>query len=190
MATDRPYFRPCRTRFASMLALLLAAIVACLVPVTALAAEGDVEMHRLYNPFTGEHFYTASVSERDGLQDAGWRYEGVGWVAPASGDPVYRLYNPYVPGGDHHYTLSEQERDSLVAVGWRYEGVGWRSYATNGVPLYRKYNPYAQTGTHNSRRASRRTTASSRRGGVRKGWLGTVRPRRLPSASTAGASSR
>ncbi|WP_353652963.1 hypothetical protein [Olsenella sp. SW781] len=52
---------------------------------------------------------------------------GVGWVAPTSGEPVYRLYNPFVPGGDHHYITSKLECDSLVAAGWSYEGVGWRS---------------------------------------------------------------
>lgn len=107
-------------------------------------------MHRLYNSYTGEHFYTASASERDGLVAAGWTYEGVGWAAPdASGTPVYRLYNPYAPGGDHHYTMSASERDSLVEAGWRYEGVGWFSDDSRGVALYRQCNPYAATGSHN-----------------------------------------
>ena len=107
-------------------------------------------MHRLYNSYTGEHFYTASAEERADLIAVGWTDEGLGWVAPATGDPVHRLYNPYVAGGDHHYTLSAEERDSLVAAGWRYEGVGWMSApADTGVPLYRQYNPYATTGTHN-----------------------------------------
>ena len=107
-------------------------------------------MQRLYNSYTGEHFYTADVTETYGLIAVGWRYEGLGWYAPTSGDPVYRLYNPYVTGGDHHYTLSEAERDGLVAAGWRYEGVGWMSApASTGVPLYRQYNPFAKTGTHN-----------------------------------------
>ena len=108
-------------------------------------------MYRLYNRYTGEHFYTASAYERDSLSSVGWDYEGVGWTAPASGDPVYRLYNPYAPGGDHHYTTSAHERDALVAEGWSYEGVGWSSAAggADRVPLYRQYNPYASTGTHN-----------------------------------------
>ena len=58
-------------------------------------------MHRLYNPYTGEHFYTADTTERDHLTGLGWRYEGVGWKAPAkSSTPVYRLYNGHVRGGD------------------------------------------------------------------------------------------
>ena len=109
-----------------------------------------VSMYRLYNKYTGEHFYTGSESERDGLVAAGWTYEGVGWTAPeTSGAPVYRLYNPYAPGGDHHYTMSASERDSLVEAGWRYEGVGWFSDDSRGVALYRQYNPYAATGSHN-----------------------------------------
>ena len=109
-----------------------------------------VTMHRLYNRYTGEHFYTASATERDSLVKVGWTSEGVGWVAPTkSKTPVYRLYNPYVRGGDHHYTASASERDALVKAGWRYEGIGWYSDDAKGAPLYRQYNPYAATGTHN-----------------------------------------
>ena len=119
-------------------------------PAAALASEGAQAMWRLYNPYTGEHFYTASGSERDGLVAAGWESEGEGWKAPeTSKTPVYRLYNPYAPGGDHHYTMSAAERDSLVEAGWRYEGVGWYSDDGMSVPLYRQYNPYAATGSHN-----------------------------------------
>ena len=52
-------------------------------------------MYRLYNPYSGEHFYTASADEMGHLASIGWSYEGVGWVAPKqSNTPVYRLYNP------------------------------------------------------------------------------------------------
>ncbi len=107
-------------------------------------------MYRLYNPNSGEHFYTASLEERSVLIAAGWNDEGVGWVAPTEGDPVYRLYNPNA--GDHHYTMSAEERDALVEAGWTDEGVGWHSAPAGSevsVPLYRQYNPYATTGTHN-----------------------------------------
>jgi hypothetical protein len=80
-------------------------------------------MQRLYNPNSGEHFYTASEFERDALVATGWSYEGVGWTAPSEGEPVFRLYNAFA--GDHHYTTSAGERDALVAVGWNYEGEGW-----------------------------------------------------------------
>lgn len=105
-------------------------------------------MHRLYNPNSGEHFYTASEYERDVLSQAGWAYEGIGWMAPiASSTPVFRLYNPYA--GDHHYTTSEIERDFLIAERWIDEGIGWYSDDSASVPLYRQYNPNAKTGTHN-----------------------------------------
>lgn len=107
----------------------------------------EFEMFRLYNPHSGEHFYTASVAERDAIVAAGWKNEGIGWIAPVSGDPVYRLYN--ANAGDHHYTKDASERDSLVAMGWKDEGIGWYSDASQTVPLYREYNPNAQTGTHN-----------------------------------------
>ena len=124
------------------------ALAACMtVPVCAHAA-GTSDMHRLYNPNSGEHFYTASQVERDHLVDVGWRYEGVGWTAPSTSEtPVYRLYNPYA--GDHHYTAGKGERDSLVSIGWRYEGVGWYSDDAHGVALYRQYNPNAASGSHN-----------------------------------------
>ncbi|WP_322354184.1 BspA family leucine-rich repeat surface protein [Paratractidigestivibacter sp.] len=113
-------------------------------------AASKVTMYRLYNKYTGEHFYTADAEEKDHLVKVGWNDEGVGWTAPSSSaTPVYRLYNKYVPGGDHHYTTSKSERDTCVAKGWTYEGIGWYSDDAKGTPLYRQYNPYAKTGTHN-----------------------------------------
>ena len=109
-----------------------------------------VDMYRLYNQYTGEHFYTSSAGERDDLVAVGWTDEGVGWIAPESKTvPVYRLYNPYVDGGDHHYTRSASEALELVAADWSYEGIGWYSDEYESVPIYREYNPNAVTGTHN-----------------------------------------
>lgn len=120
-------------------------------PRGAFAADsgGTVDMYRLYNPNSGEHFYTGNAVERDSLGGAGWRYEGVGWVAPAgSSTPVYRLYNPN--SGDHHYTINSAERAGLLASGWRDEGIGWYSSDDNrGYPVYRQYNPNARAGAHN-----------------------------------------
>ncbi len=104
-----------------------------------------INMYRLYNPNSGEHFYTASEVERDHLVSVGWTYERVGWVAPSGGEPVYRLYNPNA--GEHHYTVSVEERDQLISVGWNDEGIGWRTAGT--VPLYRQYNPNAYANNHN-----------------------------------------
>ena len=107
-----------------------------------------INMYRLYNPNSGEHFYTGSTAERVNLVDLGWKYEGIGWIAPAmSSSPVYRLYNPNA--GDHHYTLSSYERYELVRLGWNDEGIGWYSDDSQRVPLLRQYNPNAKAGAHN-----------------------------------------
>ena len=134
------------------------------IPGTANAVAVQEEMYRLYNPNSGEHFYTADSYERDQLVSVGWRYEGVGWSAPsASNTPVYRLYNPNA--GDHHYTTSSYERDQLVSVGWRYEGIGWYSDDAKAVAVYRQYNPNAIAGAHNF------TTSSTERDQlVSVGW--------------------
>ena len=120
-------------------------------PATPAEPVSVVTMWRLYNPNSGEHFYTGNTAERDNLIRLGRHDEHVGWVAPAkSSDPVYRLYNPNA--GDHHYTMNAAERDMLVRAGWKYEGIGWYS-ATASVkgrkPLYRQYNPNARAGAHN-----------------------------------------
>lgn len=108
----------------------------------------QLSMYRLYNMTTGEHFYTASLTEKNDLVSIGWSYEGIGWTAPATGDPVYRLFNPN--SDDHHYTLSGSEVDLLASLGWNYEGISWYSSTdtTNQVPLYRLFNPNAKTATH------------------------------------------
>lgn len=108
----------------------------------------DVAMHRLYNPNSGEHFYTSSDSERDGLMELGWQSEGDGWIAPSKSEtPVYRLYN--ANGGEHHYTMNAEEKDGLVELGWSYEGIGWYSDDAEGQVLYRDYNPNAFANNHN-----------------------------------------
>ena len=117
-------------------------------------------LNRLYNPNSGEHFYTSDIEEKDALVELGWHDEGIGWTAPTkSNSPVYRLYNPNA--GDHHYTKRSTERDFLVSVGWKYEGVGWYSYDANvtipqvgktieSVDVVREYNPNAKAaGAHN-----------------------------------------
>ncbi|MGI6118017.1 MAG: CAP domain-containing protein [Bilifractor sp.] len=105
-------------------------------------------MYRMYNKNSGEHFYTANQTERNNLRQAGWRYEGIGWYAPAASNiPVYRLYN--ANAGDHHYTTNEREVSNLINAGWKYEGIGWYSDENKGVPLYRQYNPNAVSGSHN-----------------------------------------
>lgn len=114
----------------------------CVVTVTDQGGS-DVDavatMYRLYNPNSGEHFYTSNAGERDYLDAVGWNYESEAWKAPKKGDSVYRLYNPN--NGGHHYTMNVGERDYLDAIGWNFEGIAWYSAPSNGTAIYRLYNP-------------------------------------------------
>jgi hypothetical protein len=138
--------------------------------LTVRAASGAevVVMYRLYNPNSGEHFYTAVASERDATVAAGWNYEGIGWYAPVSGKPVYRLYS----GTDHHYTMDETEMRVLLDAGWKYEGVGWYSDEAEGVALYRQFNPYVDpTAARNNSGSHNYTTDKGENDAlVRLGW--------------------
>jgi hypothetical protein len=123
-------------------------LVTAAAPQIIHAGQETKDMYRLYNPNSGEHFYTANASEQSNLVSLGWSYEGIGWTAPASSNtPVFRMYNDV--GGEHHYTTSADERDYLVTVGWIYEGIGWYSDDNKSIPLYRQYNPNAYSCNHN-----------------------------------------
>lgn len=105
-------------------------------------------MNRLYNPNSGEHFYTADLNEKKTLIALGWKDEGCGWIAPGNGagQPVFRLYNPNA--GDHHYTTNANEAQTLISYGWKDEKVGW--YSDGDVTVWRQYNPFATgAGAHN-----------------------------------------
>ena len=141
-------------------------------------------MYRLYNPNSGEHFYTASAYEAKEVIKAKWHYEGVGWYAPVSGVPVYRLYNPNA--GDHHYTLNGHEKNDLISRGWRYEGIGWYSDQNQTLELYRAYNPNAQSGSHNYTLNGNEQNVLLRAGWRNEGiaWYGSgVRPESSEDAS-------
>ncbi|MBV7389202.1 hypothetical protein KUA55_00805 [Enterococcus sp. ALS3] len=116
------------------------------------ASAASNELYRVYNPNSGEHFYTESASERDGLIASGWTDEGIGWNTPTSGDTVYRVYNSNA--GDHHYTKSVDEYNWLAAQGWAKEGTSFYSSTTEDVAIYRAYNPNAVVGSHNFTQSS------------------------------------
>ncbi len=112
------------------------------------ASVSSRKMHRLYNPNSYEHFYTADDAEFAHLVSLGWQDEQYGWTAPATGDPVYRLYNPN-NGGDHHYTMDADERDMLIEAGWQDEKIGWYSDPNKAVTVYREYNVNEPIRNHN-----------------------------------------
>jgi len=110
-------------------------------------ASSNVNVYRVYNPNTGEHFYTTSAEEADTLDKIGWDLEAIGWVAPSTGKEVYRLYNENA--GEHHYTTSEKEKNALVAAGWKDEGVAFYSASKEYTRIYREYNKNAVAFNHN-----------------------------------------
>lgn len=135
--------------------------------------DGAITMYRLYNPNSGEHFYTADANERKALISYGWKSEGVGWYAPEDGgEPVYRLYNEN--DGDHHYTADANERNVLVNSGWKDEGIGWYSDPAQRAVLYRQYNPNARAGSHNYTTDAREAAVLVQNGWIDEGqaWYG------------------
>lgn len=128
----------------TLLAAAAMAIPMLLLPSTALAGQdgSSVNVYRLYNPYTGAHFHTASQSEYDGLVAAGWKGEGVAWKAPKSSRTgVFRLYNP--SSGDHYLTSSQTEAKSFGDSGWKTEGIAFWSDDAQEKAVYRLYNRYS-----------------------------------------------
>ena len=115
---------------------------------------------RLYNGSDIHHF-TPSVKERDALVKLGWKFEGVAWKAPMTGDPVYCVYN--ARNGDHLLTTNKEEAEKLRRLGLRVEGI--KFYSGGKVPVYRVYNPH--TGEHFYTANKREYNAL-----VKYGWTG------------------
>ena len=118
-------------------------------------AEGRAMQARMYNPNSGEHFYTGSIEEVQNLINAGWNFEGSGFITPTTGIPIYRLYSE--EHGDHFYTTNEAEVELLLNDGWELEGdnngIAFPSAdASQGIPMYRLHNPNAynnnESGAH------------------------------------------
>ena len=106
--------------------------------------KGD-EVHRLYNPNTGEHFWTSDPDEAESLEGMGWTDEHVAWRSPVV-QIVYRLMNPY--SGLHFWTVDHGEACALIDQGWKWErdAVAFASTSATDNPIYRLYN--ASTAMH------------------------------------------
>ncbi|MDO4538672.1 MAG: 5'-nucleotidase C-terminal domain-containing protein, partial [Coriobacteriales bacterium] len=131
-----------------------------------------VQMWRLYNPNSGEHFHTASTGERDLLVKAGWQNEGKAWVAPkTSSEPVWRLYNKN--GGDHHYTTSKGERDLLIAAAGRPRAWAGTPTPPRGRPSTASTTPTPPRGLTTSPPARARSACSWRQGGTTRASAST-----------------
>ncbi|MBB5868515.1 hypothetical protein F4553_001894 [Allocatelliglobosispora scoriae] len=137
---------------------------------------------RLYNPDSGDHLYTTSVTERDtAVARFGYTDEGVAGHVSATAatgtTPLLRLYNP--DSGDHLYTASVTERDTAVArFGYVDEGIACHVFATAGAgtaPLLRVYNPSSMDHFYTAS-AAERDTAVARLGYVDEGVACHVYP--------------
>lgn len=146
-------------------------------------------IYRLYNPNTGEHFYTLSASECEALAGYGWRYESLGWNTPLEGEAVYRLYNPN-DGGDHHYTTSLSEAQYLIDAGWRDEGVAFYGSAQSEQPVYRLYNPNARVNNHHFTTSEQEKNALVAAGWSDEGIAYFAKPAWMESRTVRGGSYR
>lgn len=133
-------------------------------------------MFRLYDSLASEHLYTTSKYEYDalpGMTHGDWVQEGIAWIAPDEGNPVYRLYNSGL--GDHHYTVNVSERNTLIAYhGWLDEGIAFYSAREpDGYAVYRVYNGGLKWGTASLHTQLFRTgcTGPISRLGQRRRWL-------------------
>lgn len=104
------------------------------------------DQHRMYNPNTGEHFFTGSIEERENLVKEGWHYEGIGFNFPVVGDPVFRLFDPVT--GEHLYTMREDEIEQLKNEGWNVEGIAFNSEYQKSVEYFRLRNPNVTVGRY------------------------------------------
>lgn len=109
--------------------ILAAGLILTVIPqgiVQIHASDSIIPVYRVYNPNSGEHFFTTNAKEQAYLVSIGWNDEGVGFYEHSeTGDAVYRLYNPNA--GEHHYTDDKKEKEDLVDLGWNDEDIAWYS---------------------------------------------------------------
>ena len=110
---------------------------------------GGAEVFRIYHPTNGVHFFTPSSEKRDNLigkLEWGYRYEGIAYEAPSSGDTaLYRFFNR--DKNSHFYTASKSEADFLTGNtewGYEYEGRTFEVLTTSQgdqTEVHRFYHP-------------------------------------------------
>ncbi len=109
---------------------------------------GTTSLYRLFNPTSGDHFYTTSAPERDNaIVTGGYASDGIACYVfepqTAGTTPLFRLFNP--TNGNHFYTTSVPERDNAItANGYTSEGIAcyvFEPQTAGTAPLYRLLNP-------------------------------------------------
>ncbi len=123
------------------------------------SSENDLPstVYRFFNNDTGVHFYTASVAERDFVDEnlSNFTSEGASYrgVDPLTGTPeplpVYRFLNQDT--GVHLYTIDENERNFVQneLSNFSFEGEAFFAYTTpveGTIPIYRFFN--STSGAH------------------------------------------
>lgn len=118
----------------------------------------QVVIFRFQNTATGTHFYTASASERDNVQNSlpTYKYEGPAFAGSNDAEAdlsVFRFINKAT--GTHFYTASSEEANNIMAnmPNYHYEGVAYKAFSQqtsadgdSHIALYRFYN--ATAGVH------------------------------------------
>lgn len=123
--------------------------------VDLFANDSGTTVYRFFNTDTRVHFYTASETEKDVVEDLdNYSFEGASYrgVDPLTGAgepvPVYRFLNQDT--GVHLYTVSEIERDAVEDLdNFSFEGEAFLAYETEvegSIPIYRFLN--SDTGAH------------------------------------------
>lgn len=97
------------------------------------------EIHRFYQPSSGDHLLTTDKDEIANLAKFGWHDEGAFGETVVDGVSLFRVYNPN--SGEHFLTLSEKEKANLVCVGWHDEGYAFKVSTNKGQPVFRLFNP-------------------------------------------------
>ncbi len=108
---------------------------------------GTTPLLRLFNPDTGDHFYTTSSTEaHNAVSGGGYRSEQIScfvFPGPAPGAvPLFRLWNGE---NDHFYTISTANRDSAINdAGYTLELIACYVLDTQtpiSSPFFRLYKP-------------------------------------------------
>lgn len=99
----------------------------------------SVNVYRLYNRNTSDHYFTIDVIERNTLISHGWVDEGVAFsVTSDASIPVYSYYNSKT--GCHVFSTNDSEKDTLIAKGYEYEKERFKLDSDGNVNIYRLRN--------------------------------------------------
>ena len=132
-------------------------------------------VYRLYNKISSEHLFTNDKGEYDKFAKLCkankdyWIPEGIDWMSPVSGTPVYRLYNPglgKLARSSHYYTTNATERANLKKkYGWKDDFKGKPAFYSGGSQaVYTVYNEALGSAHHYT------SSFSEYKGLLQHGW--------------------